>query len=493
MKKTGLIAGLSFFIGAIFFALSFGYLKNNPDPVITHDTVLAKSSPTPLQAVESTEKFTGVSLAPIVKMVKPAVVKIDVKAEVDNSFRDSQLEDEFFKRFFGQPRSGKRRIPKSGSGFLISKDGYIVTNNHVVKDAVNVTVVLSNNKEYKAKIIGTDPQTDLALIKIKGDSFPFITFGDSDKTQVGDFVLAIGNPLSQNLTVTSGIISAKNRYLPGLQDVNYQNYLQTDAAINQGNSGGPLVNIQGRAIGINSVILSGTGGNIGLGFSIPSNMAKKVIKSLRERGTVIRGYLGVGLQYFSANQGEEYFHVKSSGAIIRQVATGTPAEKAGLKTYDYITEINNHPVNRKNLPNIIADTPPGENIILTIYRKKGSKNMRIVFNVKVGTTPGNNKDVKENLKEQQLGLELKNNSPSFANQYDLPTAKGIVVLHVAPNSNAAQNLLKRGDIIINVSRTDVKNVKHFFKIISSIKRGSKILMEINRNGQNFLFPYTLPE
>ena len=265
MKKIGLIAGISFLAGAIFFALSFGYLQEseNNEPVLSPPEVQAESI-----------KVTGLNFAPLVKKVRPAVVKV-----ISESIRETGFGDSLLDRFFNIPRR-KQRVPGVGSGFFISRDGYIITNNHVVDNAIKIRIKTIDDKEYKAKIIGTDPKSDLALLKIKANNLPYIELGDSNKVEVGEWVLAIGNPLNQDLSVTSGIISAKGRQL-GLAD--YEDFLQTDAAINRGNSGGPLINMEGKVIGINSAIIAPSGGNVGIGFAIPSSMAKKVINDLRAR------------------------------------------------------------------------------------------------------------------------------------------------------------------------------------------------------------------
>lgn len=496
MKKIVLISTLSFITGALFFALAFGFVQSDQDSIVSQDIAHARSDYSDPQAVQGDEEFKGISFAPIVKKVKPAVVKIDAVALINGSSGfESLFDDDILRRFFGERRRNQtRKVPKSGSGFLISKDGYIITNNHLVSDAIKVTVILLNKKEYKAEIVGTDPLTDVALLKIKGKSFPYIKLGDSEKIQVGDFVLAIGNPLRQNLSVTSGIISAKNRRLEGI-GIQVQKFIQTDAAINQGNSGGPLVNTRGEAIGINSVILSQTGGSIGLGFAIPSNMAKDVINDLKNKGKVTRGYLGIQLDFIDQNQAKEWFDLTYSGILVKSVEENTPAANAGLKRFDFITQINGRSIDENNFINIIARSAPGTKINLVVYRKSGLKNKMINLNITLSEYPDNssNTNLSDKKKYYDLGMELKNNSTGFAQRYSLSTSKGIVVMNVTRGSNAWENNLRRGDILLSINRTDIKDVNHFLKIVSNKEPSSKLMLIINRQGRDFILPYSLPD
>ena len=321
--------------------------------------------------------------------------------------------DDFFDRFFNIPqRKEKEHVAGLGSGFFISADGYILTNNHVVKDAVKITVTDINNNDYKAKKIGTDPKTDLALIKVDGDNHPFLTLGDSDSVKVGEWVLAIGNPLGQDLSVTAGIVSAKGRELEGLQ-VDYQSFIQTDAAINQGNSGGPLVRTDGTAIGINSVILSTSGGNIGIGFSIPSNMAKKVIHDLKAKGRVIRGYLGVQITQINDEDAKQ-LDLPQGGVLVAKVEANTPAQRAGLKKYDLIVEVNGKPIKTViELRTMIADLNPGDTLHVTFYREKTKQTV----DIKIEEAPENLAEKEGKGKEGQvidLGMTLKDNNRALA-------------------------------------------------------------------------------
>jgi serine protease Do len=479
MKKFGLTVGLSFLGGAIFFALTFGYLQNsnNSEPFLSPDLARAE-----------TVKTKGWNFAQIVKKVKPAVVQVISEAIVER--RGFSTGDDFFDRFFDFPRRRQERVSGSGSGFFISKDGYLITNNHVVKNAVKITIIDINNKEYEAKKIGTDPKSDLALLKVDEGEHSFIELGDSNKLEVGEWVLAIGNPFGQSLTVTSGIVSAKGRKLEGLE-VEYQNFIQTDAAINRGNSGGPLINMEGKAIGINSVILSSTGGNIGIGFAIPSNMARKVMRDLKNEGRVIRGYLGVQIYDIPDREAEEY-DMEQGGVYISIVEPDSPAEKAGVKKYDIVIKLNGEDVTTASkLQTMVANLSPGDSLELTIIRGKEKKKITAVVGEAPDTLrvrPGGDSAV-----TVDLGMVLMGNSPAIARRYELDTSQGIIVKEVSRGSNAQQNGIRAMDIILRVNRVEIESISQFRDFISSRKPGSRVLMVINRGGTEYLARYKLPE
>ncbi len=405
MKKIGFIAGASFLAGAIFFALSFGFLQKtaNETPFISPEIARAASlrgdaaesvvAPLPAAAPNS--------FVSIVRRVKPAVVKVVSESVVEGR---SMFGDDFFEQFFSTPRRQEKRSG-AGSGFFISADGYILTNNHVVQDAVKVKIFDIDKKEYSAKIIGTDPKTDLALLKVTAQSVPYIALGDSNSVEVGEWVLAIGNPFNQDLTVTAGIISAKGRQL-GLAQ--YEDFLQTDASINMGNSGGPLINMKGEAIGINSTILSPSSGSIGIGFAIPTNMAKKVVADLKSKGKVVRGWFGIGIQDISESDAKD-FDLQSGGVMVQRVEENSPAWKAGLKRYDLIVAINNKAVkSAADLQMEIANSAPGDEISVTLFRGRDKQ----VLKVKVSEAPDAAREqaVAES-RDLNLGMTLAKNTP----------------------------------------------------------------------------------
>lgn len=494
MKKVGvigIIVGVSFLAGAIFFALTFGFFQETPPQPTnivqtSHVTDQAKTLGMPVVTAEDTV-IPGrmMSFAPLVKKVRGAVVKVRSEAIMDR--RGSYYGDDFLDRFFD--RGGKQPVTGTGSGFFISADGYILTNNHVVQNAIKITVIDIDQKEYIAKKVGTDPKTDLALIKINGDNFPFIELGDSDALEVGEWVLAIGNPLEQDLSVTSGIVSAKGRNLEGL-DVDYQNFIQTDAAINRGNSGGPLINMEGKAVGINSVILSPGGGNIGIGFSIPSNMAKKVILDLKKEGRVIRGYIGVNI-YDVTEKDLADLDLPMRGVLVIKVEEDTPAQKAGLKKYDLITEINGKRVTTSmELRNQIASIGPGETIELTVYRNKE----KIKVKIKVAEAPDS---IKLKAGEQDsgtvdLGMVLSNNSRALAQQYDLSTSEGVVIVEIERGGIADQHGLRIGDVITGVNRSRIDDIKQFREIMSQ-KKGSTVFLSVVRGDNEYFIRFSIPE
>jgi serine protease Do len=478
MKKIGLIAGISFLAGALFFALTFGYFQKSDDqkPVLSPNTAQAE-----------TINVTGLNFAPLVKQVRPAVVKV-----LSESIRErrSIFGDNLLDKFFNIPGrgGGTERVSGMGSGFIISKDGYIITNNHVVKNAVKVKIVTLDKNEYTAKIIGTDPKTDLALLKVNAKDLPFIQLGDSNKIEVGEWVLAIGNPFSQDLTVTAGIISAKGRQLGAAE---YEDFLQTDAAINQGNSGGPLINMMGKVVGINSIIIAPAGGNVGIGFSIPSNIAKKVIRDLKNEGRVIRGYLGVSISEIPGTEAKEY-GLAHGGVVIFKVEDNSPADKAGLKRYDLIVKMNGEKVkSMASLRNKIANLNPGTQIELTVNRDKLIRKIKI----KVAEAPDTikYKSRGEESRSFDLGMVLLNNNSGLAGEYGLKISEGIFVKSVERRSSADKNGIKKGDVLLEVNRTAIDSVKQFRDIISRKNPGSLILLYINRDGEEGVLRFRLPE
>lgn len=476
MKKIGFIAGVSFLVGALFFALTFGYLHKteNNKPIISQDITFAE-----------TTKTNMINFAPLVKKVRPAVVKVLSESIIET--RGSPFGDDLFDRFFSIPKR-KRKATGIGSGFIISKDGYIITNNHVVKNAIKVKIVTLDKMELIAKIIGTDPKTDLALLKVKANNLPFIKLGDSNKVEVGEWVLAIGNPFGQSLTVTSGIVSAKGRQL-GLAE--YEDFIQTDAAINRGNSGGPLVNMEGKVIGITSAIIAPMGGNVGIGFAIPSNMAKKVINDLKTKGRVVRGWLGISIQELSKSDAKEY-DLPEAGIIISSVEEGSPAKRAGLKKLDFITKINGERVTTGDeLKTKIADSNPGTIIELTIYRGTNKEKIK----VKIGEAPDTLKFKAkgEDGRSFDLGMILVKNNRSLSREYELNTSKGVLVKKVERGSIALQHGIKAGDVILGINRIVINSVDDFRRAISKKEPGSNVFLYINRYGNEFIRKFTLPE
>jgi serine protease Do len=439
---------------------------------------------------------SGKAFRSVAKQVSPAVVYIQVEKEVEqrqmsNPFGNTPFGDEFFRRFFGQPnpkqnpngQQRKRQAMGQGSGFIISADGYIMTNNHVVGDADRVTVQLVDGREFTAKTIGTDPPTDVALIKIEADEeLPFIPLGDSDKMEVGDWVLAFGNPFGLSHTLTAGIVSAKGRSGIGLTD--YENFIQTDAAINPGNSGGPLVNLNGEAIGMNTAIFSRSGGYMGIGFAIPINMVKNIREQLVEHGSVTRGRLGVYIQDIDQDLADSFGLDQADGILIAQVIEDSPAEKAGLEQGDVILRLNGQKVEKvAKFRNTIALTRPGSEIRLQVLRD-GKKQ---TINVTIGSleTDDEGRPVSAD-KLPKLGMSLQKLTPELAEQFGYEGAQGVLVTAVEPDSIAARAGIKRGDLIEEVNRKPVSEAHQVKKLIKESNKKSVLLLVRQGDASRYL-------
>jgi len=444
---------------------------------------------------------TGKAFRSVAKKVAPAVVFIQVEKEVEASrsradsfggspFGGSPFGDEFFRRFFGeQPRQNQpQRTPKSrqkgqGSGFIISADGYIMTNNHVVGDADKVTVQLLDGSEYTAEIIGTDPPTDVALIKIDADKqLPFLTLGDSDQLEVGDWVLAFGNPFGLSHTLTAGIVSAKGRSGMGLND--YENFIQTDAAINPGNSGGPLINLDGEVVGMNTAIFSRSGGYMGIGFAIPVNMAREIQQQLVNHGEVTRGRLGVAIQEMTAELAESFDLEQHHGILVAQVMDATPAMKAGLKQGDIILMIDGNKVdNMGKFRNRIAMTRPGTKVKFLILRN--GKRIKIKAVIGAMKTDSKGHPVSSD-KLPKLGMRLQKLTPELAEQFGYVGKTGVLVTNVDVGSIAAEAGIKRGNLIEEVNRKAVNTPEQVARLIRESKKKSVLVLVKHGDASRYL-------
>ena len=428
--------------------------------------------------------------APVVKKVLPAVVNIASSkvSKVPTGF-EQMPDDPLFRQFFGgdMPRQfrGQRQMPEQrekglGSGVIITPDGYILTNNHVVDGASDVEVTLSDKREYKAKVIGTDPKTDVAVLKIDATGLPTITVGDSSKAQVGDYALAIGNPFGVGQTVTMGIVSATGRSHLGIED--YEDFIQTDAPINPGNSGGALVNDRGELIGINTAILShGSEGNQGIGFAIPVNMARNVMEQIVKNGKVTRAYLGVVPQDVTPAVARAFGEKEPHGALVGDVSADGPARRSGIERGDIILEVNGRPVaNSNDLRMTISMMPPDSEVKLKVLRAGGEREVA----VKLGELPTTEAAVRHEgsgTKSSLSGVSVENLDAGTARDLGLPgNSQGVVVTDVSPSSRAAEAGLQRGDVIQEVNRKPVRNAADFERAVSGSKEETLLL--VNRRG-----------
>jgi serine protease Do len=448
--------------------------------------------PKPPAIAETEQTFVSIS-----KTVTPAVVNISttrvVKGEEGQS---SPFDDPFFRRFFGEEprRQGprERKAQSLGSGVIVDPNGLIITNNHVVEKSDEIKVLLADKREFKGKLVGTDPKSDLALVRIDAKNLPTVPWGDSSKLQVGEYVLAIGNPFGLNQTVTMGIVSAIGRANVGITD--YEDFIQTDAAINPGNSGGAMVNTHGELVGINTAIFSQSGGYMGIGFAVPSNMARSVTDSLVKSGKVIRGWLGVSIQEITPALAKEFGLKEAKGALVSDVLSGSPAEKAGFKRGDVIVEFMGQPIESSTqLRNLVARTAVGAKGKVKVVRENKEKELEV-------TIEEQPKDVaKSGPKEPDAaepsmrlsGVEVRNVTPEMAKQLDLARgAKGVVITRLDPGSAAEEAGLQRGDLIMEINRKPISNTDDYERILSKADKNEAILLLVGRQGRTLFLTVT---
>jgi len=430
------------------------------------------------------------SFAPIVKKVGPCVVKVYTVTKVHNTAMPGGGDmNDLLRHFFGNQFDG--RMPRQnnmtprqegiGSGVIVTKDGYILTNNHVVDGADEVKVALQDGREFNAKVIGRDPKSDVAVVKIEAKDLPAVPMADSDKIEVGDIVLAIGNPFGIGQTVTTGIVSATDR---GNMGLDYEDFIQTDAAINPGNSGGALVDVEGRLIGINTAILSRSGGNQGIGFAIPVNLARDVMTSLVKDGHVTRGYLGVMIQDVTPALAKEFNLDESTGALVGDVTPNSPAERAGIKSGDVILDFNGKKVSdSRHLKLEAARTQPGETVPVKILRDGATKTVE----VKVKEIPGNENLAKAESSDTKdtgtlNGVGVADLDKGARQQFELPAnVEGVVITEVQPDSPAAEAGLKAGDVIQDINRKPVRSADEAVRLTENPK-DKVTLLRVWRNG-----------
>ena len=385
--------------------------------------------------------------------------------------------DDFFDRFQQAPNQKGYKQQSLGTGFIIDKNGYILTNNHVVEQADGITVKLSDNTEFEAKIVGRDPKTDLALIKIEVNSeLSALQFGDSDALEIGDWVIAIGNPFGLGHTVTAGIVSAKFRRIGA---GSYDNFIQTDASINPGNSGGPLLNVKGEVVGINTAIFSKTGGSVGIGFAIPINMVNNLLPQLKE-GKIIRGWLGVSIQKITPEIKNKLGLKSIEGALVGDVVSNSPAEKAGIERGDVIVSFDSKEIKEvDDLPYIVASTPTDSVVDLKLIRNGKEKTIKVTIGM---LKDDEDPPMSGETTAFNLGITLENLTPQLSKKLGIQDQNGVIVMQVEPGSTANEIGIRAGDIILEIDQQPIKNVDQFYKIIGEFKEEDTLLLLLKRRG-----------
>jgi serine protease Do len=490
----GIMIGIIVSIGLHQTSVSHAF--NNSDVNIVPATMPPPVDPADLNVANALSN----AFATVAQEVNPSVVTIFTESTVKvnaQPFSGGPFEeffgDDFFKHFFNQPSpGGDLKQMGLGSGVIVDKDGIIITNNHVVRNADDIQVRLMDGREFKAEVKGTDAQTDLAVISIDAKDLKPIQFGNSDEARVGDWVLAIGSPLQPELehTVTAGIISAKGRSGVGLTQ--YEDFIQTDAAINPGNSGGAMVNLHSQLIGINAAIATQNGGFMGIGFAIPVNLAKKVMTDILEKGKVERGWLGVYIQTITPEIAKAFNLHRVKGVIISKVQKDSPAEKSGLKDEDVVLRFNGKEVdNSTELSTWIAGTSPNAKIVLTILRNGETKDIE----VKLGELTPDKQNLAEGSSQfDKIGLEVSNITRDLARKYNIPDGmKGVVITAVNPRGIAAANGLKEGDVVVKLNRSVIESVNQFTSVLNDIDAGDTVLFYVQRSNANLFIAFQMPD
>jgi serine protease Do len=459
----------------------FGLTKGTHVPLWTEQSATMTSAPT-VQAPDWVK---------IGRELKPAVVNVSAKRsesatpEMRGPSDEETPFDRYFKDYFGS--RPKRHERSMGSGFVINPNGYIVTNNHVVDGASQVQVKFSDGRELSAKVVGRDSKTDIALLKVEASGLTVIPMGDSSASQVGEPVMAIGNPFGLDQTVTTGIVSATGR---AIGSGPYDDFIQTDASINPGNSGGPLINARGQAIGINTAIFSQSGGSVGIGFAIPTSLAKTIVTQLADSGTVTRGWLGVGIQPVTPDIAKSFGRTETNGALVSSVSEGSPAEKAGVKSGDIITEYDGRKVERvSDLPRAVAGTPVGRDVRLGVMRD----GMPVTLTAKIAALDA--KEPREADRGERakptLGLAVQPLTPALARELGVKATQGLVVQNVVDGSPAADAGFERGDVIVEVDKKPVKSVADLKESVDKHGKGKPMLFRVHRQDASLFLTVTV--
>ncbi len=468
-------------------------------PLPAKSQISSKSIDILTRLSEAQSEVAAVATPSVVNISTTRVIKSREEAPFDF------FDDPFFRRFFGDqfphPNVPKEHKEQSlGSGVLVSEDGYIVTNNHVIEKAQEIKVLLLNKKDYKAKLIGADPKTDIAVIKIEAKGLAALPWGDSNKLKVGEVVFAIGNPFGLNQTVTMGVISAVGRANVGIAD--YEDFIQTDAAINPGNSGGALINVRGELIGINTAILSRTGGYQGIGFAVPSSMAKQVMDSLVKYKKVVRGWLGVSIQEVTSDLAEEFGVKDLKGALVSGVMKGSPAEKAGIRQGDVILQYNGKVVeDTGHLRNMVSQTPINTTVKVKVLRQKKEIEAEVVIAelpkkmAEASSRNNSEEEPGENDEESTAlaGLAVRQLTPDAARRLGINEGeKGVVVVKIDPNSRVYEAGIRPGDVILQINQKNIGTMDDYRKSAAKIKAKERALLLIRRKGED-LFVTVRPE
>jgi len=490
--SAGFILVLGIFVGLV--------LSSHLDVISSlpaKSQISSKSVDILTQLSDAQSEVAAVATPSVVNISTTRVIKSRDEAPFD------LFDDPFFRRFFGDqfphPNIPKEHKEQSlGSGVIVSEDGYIVTNNHVIEKAQEIVVLLSNKKDYKAKLIGADPKTDIAIIKIDAKGLTALPWGDSNKLKVGEIVFAIGNPFGLNQTVTMGVISAVGRANVGIAD--YEDFIQTDSAINPGNSGGALINARGERIGINTAILSRTGGYQGIGFAVPSSMARQVMESLVKYKKVVRGWLGVSIQDVTSDLAEEFGVKDLKGALVSGIMKGSPADKAGIKQGDVILQYNDKTVeDTGHLRNMVSQTPIGTKVHIQLLRQKKEVGVEVVIAEmpkKMAEAPSQNTEEPEENREESsalTGLVVRELTPDLAAHLGIDeNEKGVVVVKVDPDSKLFEAGIRPGDIVLQINQKNIGTIQDYKKAASKIRSKERVLLLIRRKGED-LFVSVRPE
>jgi serine protease Do len=432
------------------------------------------------QAVAEALRPSVVSIASVTR-IRPRNLRDPRGRDLPEEFRRFFGDEDMLDRFqFGIPDQGLEQRGQ-GSGVIVSADGYVLTNNHVVRNADEVDVHLSDERSFRAKVVGTDPKTDVAVLKIEATGLVPAVWGNSDGVKVGEWVLAVGSPFGLDQTVTAGIISAKGRERMGLAE--YEDFMQTDAAINPGNSGGPLVNLKGEVIGINTAIASQSGGFMGVGFAIPSNMARSVMQRIIDNGRVIRGWLGALIQDLNEDLSRSFGFTGKSGVLIGDVVPDSPAAKGGLQSGDIVTKLNGREMTgASQLRNAVADTAPGTEVSLDVFRGGQSTALKI----RVGELPDDTSAIGQpgggESSSNELGMAVRPLTEELAGQLGVETTQGVVIANVAAGGAAAEAGLRPGDVVVSVGDTRIRNLVDYREAISKAKLAEGIRLQFLREG-----------